>query len=484
MIFRFFRWLVEPFFPRGNDPNPVPAKPKEIPTKVEFRNSGSQAAIIFVHGFGGDTRATWSGLIDHILNEPQISTWDVYGIGFASSLRIDVPEVWASDPELTLIARSISTTLSLEPFKSYDALAIAAHSMGGLAIQRAVLDDPTLTSRVSNLFLFGTPSAGLPKARLVRKLKRQFRDMSPDSDFIKTLRADWNDKFKDGTPFVLRVVAGERDDFVPSSSSLKPFQTAVQAAVPGNHLEIVKPISATHQSVRIVIESLMGGNRTLPPIDSARLAVELGQFRRAVDVLLPQADQLDDNALVSLALALESVGRGTEALTILETFFKGGTSSTDAVGTLAGRLKRRWLAAGAAIDYRRALELYETGLREAEAQGDFDQAFYHTINVAFLKVMHLPPFSAVTAECEEAARRALVHCEACRITQWRLATEGEAHLILGKLEIGVNFYAKAIAMTETQREMDSMYSQALRIAERMFGEEGLLQIERTFGVHQ
>jgi hypothetical protein len=54
-------------------------------------------------------------------------------------------------------------------------------------------------------------------------------------------------------------------------------------------------------------------------VDGARLAVELGQFRSAVNTLLPMRADLDNNALVSLALALESLDRETEALNILET---------------------------------------------------------------------------------------------------------------------------------------------------------------------
>ncbi len=476
MISRALSWLLEPFgFGRR----------RSAATRFDFRfEKKSKAAVVFVHGFTGDARDTWSTMADHVLTEPKLATWDVFGLGFSTSLRIDVPEVWAADADLTLIARQLNTTLSLSPFSSYDVLAIAAHSMGGLVVQRALLDDVDLTARISNVFMFGTPSGGLPKARIVTRIKRQFRDMSPDSHFIRNLRSDWSAKFGDSLPFKLHVIAGERDEFVPSSSSLKPFPSLVQAAVPGNHAEIVRPSTATHQSVRIIVESLMGGRRALPPLDSARLAVELGQYRRAIEVLMPQASCLDDNAIVSLALALESTGRTEEALAILEAFHRGGSSSTEALGTLAGRLKRRWLASRAASDYQMALELYERGLDQAEACNDSNQAFYHAINVAFLTLMRLAPHSPVTADCMNMASRALVHCRNCDIDHWRLATEGEALLILGKLDDGIDMYQRAISSTRSQREIDSMYSQALRIAERVYGEEGLLKIEQVFGLHK
>jgi len=104
--------------------------------------------------------------------------------------------------------------------------------------------------------------------------------------------------------------------------------------------------------------------------------------------------------------------------------------------------------------------------------------------MAFLQLMHLPPSSAVTAACQEMARRAQAHCEKCAISQWRIATEGEALLILGKLNDGIARYKEAITITTSQLQIDSMYGQALRIAERMYGENGLTQIEQAFGLHR
>jgi tetratricopeptide (TPR) repeat protein len=236
--------------------------------------------------------------------------------------------------------------------------------------------------------------------------------------------------------------------------------------------------------VRLVVESLAGINRLIRPVDSARLAVELGRFRKAVSILQPSTSELDDNALVSLALALEGIGQGTEALRILEAYYKGGNiSSLDALGTLAGRIKRRWLVARASSDYYRAKELYKIGLEQAELYGDHDQAFYHAINVAFLELLGLPVTSAVSPSCRALAERAMEHCKHCAISQWRLATQGEALLILGDSAQAFACYDDAIKLTSSQRDIDSMYSQAFRVAERIYGQDGLLKVEQTFGLH-
>lgn len=456
---------------------------KKKPVRVDFRSTGGSAALILVHGFSGDTRETWGKLIDFILEDPTVSTWDVFGLGFPSSLRIDVPGVWAADPEISKIAIGLTTTLGQDPFRKYQSLAIAAHSMGGLVVQRAILDDASVASRVGRVLLFGTPSGGLVRAEEAANLKRQFRDMAVGSPFILELRKDWTAKYGSQRRFNLRVVAGDRDEFVPALSSLEPFEASVRAVVPGNHLEIVKPIDASNQSVRLIIESLTGGNRPLPPVDSARLAVELGQFQKSVDALLPNAAKLDDNAVVTLALALEGTGQGAQALQILETYYKNGTSSSDAMGTLGGRLKRRWLVGRIADDYARALQLYQNGLQLAESNGDFDQAFYHAINIAFLQLMKLPPANTVSGPCLDTAQRALDFCAKCPASRWRLATEGEALLILGQLDKALEAYKQAIAKTRSQREIDSMYLQASQVAARVYGEEGAMKIQQTFGLH-
>ena len=41
----------------------------------------------------------------------------------------------------------------------YERLVLVAHSLGGLVIQRALLDDQELLQKVKRVFLFATPSA-------------------------------------------------------------------------------------------------------------------------------------------------------------------------------------------------------------------------------------------------------------------------------------------------------------------------------------
>lgn len=455
------------------------------PTIIPHRNNGQEVAFLLVHGFGGNTRATWSQLVDLVRNDTSITTWDLFGVGYATSLRIDVPHLWAADPSLTLLARGLRTTLSLPPLAEYGRIAIAAHSMGGLLVQRAILDDEGLRSRVSHVFLFGSPSNGLEKARPLGRFKRQLRDMASDSDFIMSLRSDWNRIFGDGFPFLLRVIAGDRDEFVPATSSLSGFDDSDLAVVPGDHLEIVKPTRRDDPSLVLIVDALTGSRRALPAIDSARLAIERGRFQQAIATLMPRVNELDNSALAGLALALEATGRHREALAILEQRYNhgGGLSTTDAMGVMAGRLKRRWLTERVATDLTKARNLYRDALQLAEENGDHAQAYYHAINVAFLDLSALPEASEVSPEVRVMAQRALEHCRQAAPHHWRDATQGEALLMLGELERAEETYRQAVASVESPRDMDSMYSQAIRVAERVFGRRGITRMEKVFGVY-
>lgn len=466
---------------------------KPAPNLVAVRSTETaEAAIVFVHGFGGGAEATWGQFPTLLAATPSLARWDIFSLGYASSLRVDIPHIWSADPRLELVALSLQTALRVSPLGRYRAITLIAHSMGGLAAQRALLDVDTV-DRIAHLILFGTPSNGLRKALLGGMLKRQVRDMEHGGKFVTALRAAWDDRYKTNRPFLLRVVAGERDEFVPGSSSLSPFSPDVQRVVPGNHLSIVKPETAGDRSVQIVIDLLCGNHAPIANVDSAAVAVERNDFAAAVRVLLPLAGELDDGALVQLALALEGLGRGGEALELLEAYFADrGRPSTDAYGVLAGRLKRRWLVERREADWTRSRSLYEQALQiadptYAENNGggqpvDVDQAMYHATNIAFLDLMRSNRGAHVPQAVRGMATRARGYAESGHQGLWRSAVLGDSFAMLGDLDAACGHYRAACLCRPSPRDTQSMYSQALRIAEHLFSREGVKAIEQAFGV--
>ena len=171
--------------------------------------------------------------------------------------------------------------------------------------------------------------------------------MAEGGKFITDLRQRWSGKFTNRpSPFKFCAVAGDQDEFVPRRSSLGPFQEAIPHqcfVIPGDHLSLVKPEAAEHLALQLVLKTIIGEAAAAGPGNAARVALEAREFHETIRLLEPNHDQLDRPALVQLALAYEGIGRQADAIHLLER----NLSTTDAMGVLAGRLKRRWWVSAA-----------------------------------------------------------------------------------------------------------------------------------------
>ena len=449
------------------------------PEVKSYRQDGKRSAVLFIHGFTGKATETWNMFIDTLLADARLSDWDVYSIGYSSRFAVDLP-IWEADPELNVCAIGFRTKLTHPPLDKYDAVAVVAHSMGGLVVQRALLDDLSAREKVSHVVLFGTPSGGLKKAWLGSLLKQQVADMAEGGEFIRKLRHDWNSEFGHGTPFAFKAVAGSEDSFVPAVSSLMVYEDRHREIVPGNHLDIVHPTTPGHPSYEVFFKALSGGGAVRSASESARLAVETKRYHNAVSVLEPGAAGLDSDATVTLCLALESLGRRDEAMQVVQNHVEAGRATLDVIGVLAGRLKRRWMFFRSLQDYDRSLELYQSGLENAVGTSNLEQACYHGANVAFLKLMRGPVHESVGEDACAAAKVAFDYATTAPETFWSFATIGEASLILGDMEGALTAYRRAKDAADAVRAQHSMFSQALQVAGRIYGEGGQGAIQEIF----
>lgn len=444
----------------------------EPPDVLAHRSTGAKAAICLIHGFGGDLQKTWGTFPQILLDEKQLAAWDVYSMGYSTGLSFDVVGIWKAAPPLDKLAGLLRTVAAMGDLSGYKSLAFVAHSMGGLIVQRALVEDPELTGRTGHVVLFGTPSGGLKKASVFRGWKRQIRDMGEGSPFITDLRKRWETVFGGGTPFELLAVAGSKDEFVPAESALEPFPEQQRAIVFGNHVEIVKPSGPESLSAQVLVKKLVGEAAPGGPWNSARVAVEMRDFQRAIAELEGHRDELDEKHLVYLALAYEAVGRQEDAVALLE-----GQEGTDAMGVLAGRHKRMWRAAGRKEDAERALELYQRGYQISVERDNPQQAFYHAINIAYMELEYGENESAAQKYASLALHYAT---SAPRQDKWSFATQGEAYLLIGKDDIALVRYKQALGQAPTPREMASMFGQAQRIAHRLGRTEFLERLEPMF----
>ncbi len=445
-------------------------------TPIKHRDKGEENAIVFVHGFGGHPEATWGEFPRYLSDSQTLMGWAIYSVGYLSRLAPDFRGIWSGNPSITEIATSLGTHTTHGPLKKFKAFCFIAHSMGGLVVQRALLSRPDLMARTSHVFLFGTPSDGLTKASWIHWFKRQTGDMAADKSFINQLRDDRERDWPNQPPPHLWAIAGDADEFVPASTSLGPFAESQRIVVPGNHLEIVKPVNADSLSVKIVESGIRRDAASAGPWNSARVALQLLEFNKAVQTLSAHSDELDDTHLIELALALEGLGRSEEAFEVLK---KAGKRGTDAQGVLAGRLKRRWKAEGRAADYDGALRLYSEAFDESVREENHAQAFYHGINVCFLRSARARgELKAVKAMAEQV----LGHCDAAGQDFWCLGTRAEANLYLDRTEEALEAYRQAVAFEPAPgaRQLQSMYEQASQYAEFIQSDSLRRRLEEIF----
>lgn len=428
-------------------------------------------AVVFLHGFTGGRDDTWDrfpGLLGSATPD-----WDIFTVGYATTLLPDVVGIWSADPDLPILATLLCTQLKIPPLLPYRSIALIAHSMGGLIVQKALVDDPSLAARVRDVILFGTPSAGLRKARWLPFWKRQLKNMAQGSTFITGLRDEWKRLYGAGSPFNFLVVGGASDQFVPPESSLEPFEKRFQRVVVGDHLSIVKPANADAPSLNLVVATLgIGITPALDPGAELRLAGERAttEAPRLVRDLEAGTATMSVKEIVDAALALDRVGRRAESIALLE---RHTEKDTDVKGTLGGRIKRLWFETEQPEYAERALRLYQEALKAATRP---DQIYYLAINVAFMKFTYVGD----TAAARSMAELALKHAAPPGDDVWKTATVAEAHLYLDRVPEALAQYRRLLTLEAEEWKHASASLQASRIAAKLGNRELAEDLDAIF----
>ena len=420
----------------------------------------SNNVLLFVHGFSGSSSETFGDTPNMLEKNPQIKGWDIYSIGYSSDVFPSIGKgLWSVNPDITKISQYLKTILQIQ-FNNYKRVAFVAHSMGGLAVQRTILDlSKKEQQKISHLLLFGTPSNGLKKAFWFRFWNTQLKDLSHKSEFVKNLRADWNKQFGNKIPFKFKSIAGTKDEFVPVESSLSPFEKVHHGVIEGNHILMVKPIDENdnqHQSYSIISKTLTDKKVDYLQGNSEDINLLLGNYQSIINKFLPNANKIGLRELTQLVFALECTGKSDEAIKILNEHPRASKDS-DTLGILGGRYKRKYLLDGLQSDLDMAFKFYKKALFIAEEQSNKKQIYYQAINLAFLSIMA----NNNHEDMRTFARMALDNCDSEIKNMWELATIAEANLYLGDLKKAENYYKEAAKVAGNDiRAKQSMYSNA------------------------
>jgi pimeloyl-ACP methyl ester carboxylesterase len=439
----------------------APGTDKRLGMIVDYRKeAGNNNLVLFVHGFSGSPSETFGFTPDMLVAEPRLAGWDVFSIGYSSDVFPSIGKgIWSVNPDIPKIAMYLNTLLKNQ-FADYHRIAFVAHSMGGLAVQRALLDaEKSIQQKISHVILFGTPSAGLRKAFWLQFWSTQTQNLSHTSDFIKKLRSDWNDRFGKQMGFAFKTIAGSKDEFVPTSSSLESFDKKYWGVIEGNHITMIKPkdkSDTNHQSFAIIVETLTRQGIDYLQGDLKEINLLLGHYQTIINKYYDKSKELALRPLADLVFALECTGRGGDALRVLQAHPKAAQDS-DTLGIIGGRYKRRYLVEGLQNDLDMAFHYYGEALKLSQADQHRKQVFYHAINLAFLNLVA----RSKEAEMKKYAQLALDNCELLSNDIWELATVAEAKLYVGDLDAAAQYYRKAAAQRGIEaRSKFSIYSNA------------------------
>ena len=147
--------------------------------------------IVFLHGWTGDRATTWNRFPQLVLEDPIFHNCDVLSLAYPTFMvrrNLYIPQL------VSWLLRQLNANSVLD---KYDAVAIVAHSMGGLIARELVIQSRLgqNTTKIRGIVAIGTPHQGAKIATLAKEIgiSRGFaRSLAPGSEFLASLAVYWN----------------------------------------------------------------------------------------------------------------------------------------------------------------------------------------------------------------------------------------------------------------------------------------------------
>lgn len=424
---------------------------------VIFRETeNANNVILFIQGFSGLATNNFGDFPSFLMDNPQMDGWDMFPLGYSENITPEMGKnVWASITDIKRNSSYLITSIK-HKYSKYKRIALVAHSLGGLVAQEAILGlAPEELNKISHVVLFGTPSGGLSEKQLGHLNQGSLKYLSESGNYISELRKNWKARFPVNYPFTFKTVAATKDVFVPTTSSLNPFEEQYRIFVEGDHFSMVAITDKKNDSYNLIVNTLTENKFYNKFSSSQEINIALGDYDEVIKKLLPTAETLDTKGLERLIFALEGADRGAEALKILQEHPLAKDNS-NLLGIIGGRYKRKYLDSFVKEDGDKAVEYYSKGLAIAEGKADAKQIYYLAINLAFLSILFKDDETAMN----DFAQKALEATSKDPFNSlWKLATIAEAYLYLGNFEEAKKNYEAAAKMGGI-REKISIYTNA------------------------
>ncbi|MDR6371078.1 pimeloyl-ACP methyl ester carboxylesterase [Chryseobacterium bernardetii] len=231
----------------------------KLPTHL--LDESSETAVLFIHGLGGGY-STWNKFSSKLH-----SIWtekDAFSLEYDNyyNSRINIPGYTfliksifgKSIDDLATHLNSIIETVC----EKYKHIILVCHSMGGLVARKYIINrlkDEKNIGKIRALITYATPHKGSSWANLAKAITHtpsslfsfnyfkafiQIKDLSRDSDFIKSLNEDWNNLNVNSKLDFHRVV-GLADPIVSPESAEYERDKFSHSFADRNHFTIIKP---------------------------------------------------------------------------------------------------------------------------------------------------------------------------------------------------------------------------------------------------
>ncbi|MBT8257954.1 MAG: caspase family protein [Bacteroidia bacterium] len=445
------------------DIKPAPSKTKRAVKKYFRKSEGVNNVLILAHGFTGEGHETYGKIPYLLMGNEKMNGWDIMPFGINQNITPAMGKgVWASIENLNRYSENLRSRLANE-FNSYDRIAIVAYSLGGLAVQKAILaSEPEIRERLSHVILIATPSNGITNDAFKEHWKNQIHDLIKGSSYINNLRSEWDQTFKDNYPFHLKVVAATKDEYVSKESCLDPFGQKYWEMVSGNHLSVVKQETNENDTYRLILDTLTNNAFSRLYTDQEEVNLLLGEYDRIIDELMPDLEKLNEGALEKLIHALEGSGKRQEAIKILKTH-KLTQEDSDMLRALGDLYKNRYLNDSHLEDAETAMNCYKRSYEIAKNEKDNEDVYLSAIDLAFLNLL-LDNKKDMLAYAEEARDLA----EHMRNSLNKLCTMAEAFLLQDDMDKARSYYEKTAALAGIKEKI-AIYSNAFTAYSKLSG---------------
>jgi pimeloyl-ACP methyl ester carboxylesterase len=209
--------------------------------------------LLFIHGLGGDARATWGHFDTLVKNDPQLrDRVEMQFFDYPTRLIDWLP--WRRSLRIQDISQALRTEIDVR-YVGYERILLICHSLGGLVAKHYVCDALKRGSKlaVRGVIFFATPHSGSALASLLSGVTRRhlhLRQLSPDSDFIDLVSRDWAALRCEDVLEATYVVGGQ--DMIVNPGSGSPPGTTYDLISDKTHSSLVKPVNDVDLSYLLV----------------------------------------------------------------------------------------------------------------------------------------------------------------------------------------------------------------------------------------